>query len=78
MVHLFFSFLSFRFHSGYPLAVSVLRDRARVSLEDEDNLAVIEHASLFTSRVVFGIPNVVSLFIRTAMEGVLHGDKIMN
>lgn len=78
MVHLFLSLLSFRFHSGYPLAVSVLRDRASVSLEDEDNLAVIENASLFTSRVVFGMPNVVSLFIRTAMEGALYGDKIMN
>jgi len=51
----------------------VLRDRARVSFED-DNHAVIEHAALFASRIVFGIPNVL-LFIRTAMEGSLIGDK---
>jgi hypothetical protein len=55
----------------------VLRDRARVSFEDEDNHAVIEQAALFTSRIVFGIPNVL-LFIRTAMEGSLNGDKIDN
>jgi hypothetical protein len=48
-------------------------------LGDEDSHAVIEHTALFTSRIAFGIPNVV-LFIRTAraMEGSLHGDKIDN
>lgn len=72
---LFLSFSS-HFHSGYPQIVNVLRDQARVSFEDEDNYAVVEHAALFTSRIVFGIPNVVLfLFIRTAMEGSLHRDK---
>jgi hypothetical protein len=46
-------------------------------LEHEDGHAVIEYTVLFTSRIAFGIPNVV-LFIRTAMEGSLHGDKIDN
>ena len=55
----------------------MLHDRATVSLEDEDNHTVIEHAAQFTSGIVFGIPNVV-LFIRMAMEGPLHGDKIDN
>lgn len=46
-------------------------------LEDEDSHAVIEHTALFTSRIAFGIPNVI-LFIRTVMEGSLHGHKIDN
>jgi hypothetical protein len=50
---------------------------ARVSFEDGDNHAVIEHAAQFTSSIVFGIPNVV-LFIETAVEGSLHEDKIDN
>lgn len=62
---------------GYSQAVGVLRDRARILFEDEDNHVVIEHAALFTSGIVFGIPNVV-LFIRMAMEGFLHGGKIDN